>query len=49
VTGYAWYPEPNTATALLGEDGSFTALGKFYASIGVDSPNGDQLIQPDPF
>ena len=52
ILGYAWYSfrihEPQGYTSsLFFEDGSLTALGRYYASITNENPQGDQSIEPD--
>ncbi len=52
IAGYSWYsfqihqPQGYTST-LFFEDGSLTALGRYYASITNENPQGDQSIEPD--
>lgn len=52
IAGYAWFsfgidrPQGYTS-ALFFEDGSLTALGRYYASVTTENPGGDQSIQPD--
>lgn len=52
ILGYAWFsfrmhqPQGYTS-ALFFEDGSLTALGRYYASITNENPQGDQSIEPD--
>ena len=52
IVGYAWFsfgihsPQGYTS-ALFFEDGSLTALGRYYASVTPGNPAGDQSIQPD--
>jgi len=52
IAGYAWFPfnitsKQGTSSALFDEDGNLTALGRFYASVRSDNPNGDQSIEVD--
>jgi len=52
IAGYNWFsfgiqsPQGYTS-ALFFDDGSLTALGRYYASITRENPAGDQTIQPD--
>ncbi len=53
IAGYAWFPfriesEHGRTSALFNADGSLNALGRYYASITPENPDGDQSIQPDP-
>ncbi len=52
IAGYAWFSfETNqaegTISALFDKQGKLTACGRYYASITIDDPSGDQSIQPD--
>ncbi len=52
IAGYAWFPfNHNSAhgapSALFNADGTLNALGRYYASVTPDNPDGDQSIQPD--
>jgi hypothetical protein len=45
IAGYAWFSFPRsspagTNSALFEVDGTLTALGRFYASVRTDTPNG---------
>lgn len=52
IAGYNWFsfsiqsPQGYTS-ALFFDDGSLTALGRYYASITTENPAGDQSIEPD--
>lgn len=52
IAGYSWFsfsihsPQGYTS-ALFFEDGSLTALGRYYASVTNENPAGDQSIEPD--
>jgi len=50
IAGYAWFPfdpswPPGHCSALFEEDGSATALGRYYASIRTETPYGDTSIE----
>jgi len=50
IVGYAWFSfQPTdavgTTSALFDRNGELTALGRYYASVTTDNPNGDQSIQ----
>lgn len=52
IIAYAWFPfrtdQPQGVTsALYYNDGSLTALGKYYASVTTVNPEGDQNILPE--
>ncbi len=52
IAGYTWYSfriyeSQGYTSALHDEDGNLTALGKYYASVTTEKPEGDQSIQPD--
>jgi hypothetical protein len=52
IAGYAWFSfginrSQGYTSALFFEDGSLTALGRYYASITTENPSGDQSIKPD--
>ena len=49
IAGYAWFSfsassAAGTSSALFNADGSLTALGRFYASVTTENPEGDQSI-----
>ena len=49
IVGYAWFPfetthPAGTNSALFQPNGSWTTLGKFYASVRTNRPRGDQSI-----
>ncbi len=52
ILGYAWFsfgmqsPQGYTS-ALLDYDGNLTALGRYYAGVTTENPEGDQTIEPD--
>lgn len=52
IAGYAWFsfgihqPQGYTS-ALFKDDGTLTALGRYYASITSENPAGDQSIEAD--
>lgn len=46
IRGYAWMPRPGTSSALFhSDDSTLTQLGRFYASVSPNWPEGDQSIQ----
>lgn len=52
IAGYAWFSfsitsSQGTSSALLDEEGSLTACGRYYKSITPSNPNGDMGIKPD--
>jgi Glycosyl hydrolase catalytic core len=52
IVGYAWFSFGITgargySSALFNEVGELTALGRYYASVRADNPQGDQGIVPD--
>ena len=47
IVGYAWFPfdaecSQGTCSALFTKQGNMTALGRFYASVSKEEPNGNQ-------
>ena len=52
IAGYAWFSfgmhsSNGYTSALFFEDGTLTALGRYYASVTNENPAGDQDIEPD--
>ncbi len=52
IAGYAWFSfgmhaAQGYTSALFHTDGTLTALGRYYASITRENPQGDQEIEPD--
>lgn len=52
IAGYAWFPfregsEVGKVSVLFDADGNLNALGRYYASITPENPDGDQTIQAD--
>ena len=50
IAGYAWFSfEPNEphghTSSLFKQNGDLSALGRFYQSVTIQNPNGDQSIQ----
>lgn len=49
IAGYAWFSfkmtnPAGTTSALFDEDGNMTALGRYYASVRTENPDGDLNI-----
>ena len=52
IAGYAWFSfhtdrAPGVTSALYDAEGEMTALGRYYASVTRDKPDGDQRISID--
>ena len=51
IAGYAWFSfetrdAAGTSSALFDEHGKLTTCGRFYTSVTIDVPRGNQSIQP---
>jgi hypothetical protein len=50
IAGYSWFSfksssPAGTSSALFDENGNITTLGRYYASVNTENPNGDQSIE----
>jgi hypothetical protein len=50
IAGYSWFSfksssPAGTSSVLFDENGNITPLGRYYASVNTENPNGDQSIE----